>query len=285
MTKPSKPWIVVFAAITLGAFASLAIDTEAQDKPATSQGDSTVSDSESPATGLKEVVELGRDIVMNTNTHPLTKEFVGNDLKCTSCHLEGGTDPKAGTFIGLATAYPAWSPREQRVITLEDRILNCFMRSMNGTRLPVGSKASVAMATYITSLSEGMPMKMNQSKPLGPNHVPMLEYDFAKANIERGMQLYADECAYCHGDQGEGTDDGPPVWGDRSYNNGAGLSRVPKMASWLKVAMPLGDPYLTEEQCADIAAYVNSKPRPEFKMKDHLPPAEKMGEYNGVVEE
>jgi len=64
-----------------------------------------------------ETIRLGETLVEQTATHPLTKSYVGNALNCTSCHLKNGTDPKAATFIGVATAYPAWSPREQRVIT------------------------------------------------------------------------------------------------------------------------------------------------------------------------
>ena len=278
MPLASKPWLFVASILAFMVLASLAVPSGAEDASPDSATQPATT------TELDKVVELGRQLVLHTDTHPLTKPFVGNDLKCTSCHLEGGTDPQAGTFIGIATAYPAWSPREQRVITLEDRILNCFMRSMNGTRLPNGSEASVAMATYITSLSEGEAIKMNREKPLGPRHVPTLKVDFTKFDLARGEELYADQCSYCHGDEGQGLDDGPPVWGERSYNQGAGLYRVPKLASWLKVAMPLGDPSLTDQECVDIAAYVNSKPRPAFKLQEHLLAAEKMGEYNGVVE-
>ncbi|MFY7875106.1 MAG: c-type cytochrome, partial [Pirellula sp.] len=106
---------------------------------------------------LATVIRLGEAIVKNTVSHPLSKNYVGNALNCTSCHLDNGRHPKAGTFLGTATAYPAWSPRENRVITLEDRVLNCFMRSCNGIRPPLGSEVSVAVTTYITSLSQGLP--------------------------------------------------------------------------------------------------------------------------------
>ena len=94
------------------------------------------------------------------------------------------------------------------------------------------------------------------------------------------MRSHQRYCASCHGEQGAGTEDGPPTWGDRSYNDGAGLAGVPKLAAWLKVAMPLGDPILTEEEALHIAAYVNSKPRPKFALEEHLPKAERLGEYN-----
>ncbi len=238
--------------------------------------------SELPPGELGRVIALGKEIIENTGEHPLSKPYVGNALTCSSCHLDAGTDPLAASFLGVATAYPAWSPRERRVITLEDRVLNCFMRSLNGTRPPNGSEVSVAMTTYITWLSSGEQMKMNPEYPLGPRHVRPLNIDPGKADPGRGQTLYAEFCADCHGGNGLGTDDGPPVWGERSYNDGAGLSRVDKLAAWLKVAMPLGDPHLSEQEALDIAAFVNSKPRPTFVLEEHLPAPERLGEYNAA---
>lgn len=240
---------------------------------------------ELPPGELGRVVQLGEAIVENTNQHPLSKPYVGNALTCSSCHLKAGTDPQAATFLGVATAYPAWSPREKRVITLEDRVLNCFMRSMNGVRPPKGSEVSVAVTAYITWLSSGEPLAMNPERPLGPLHVRPLTIDVKQANPQRGKTLYADHCAACHGDLGEGSDDGPPVWGERSYNDGAGLSRNDKLAAWLKVAMPLDDPYLSEQDAADLAAFINAQPRPKFILKDHLPRPDRLGEYNGELTE
>ena len=233
-----------------------------------------------PPGKLGEVITLGKEIVKNTGNHPLSKSYVGNALSCTSCHLDAGTHPAAATFLDTATAYPAWSPRENRVITLEDRVLNCFMRSMNGVRPPNGSQVSVAVTTYITWLSSGEKIAMNPNAPLGPHHVPKLKIDVNTANAVRGATLYEEHCAYCHGENGEGDEDNPPVWGDHSYNAGAGFARNEKLSAWLKVAMPLDDPILTEQQALDVAAYLNSKPRPKFTLENHLPPAEKLGEYN-----
>lgn len=229
---------------------------------------------------LGEVIKLGAELVEHTTTHPLTKAFVGNDLNCTSCHLKNGTDPKAATFVGVASAYPAWSPRENRVITLEDRVLNCFMRSCNGTRPPLGSKPSVAITAYITWLSSGRPVRLNGKSPQGPNAVPALAVKADKADLARGEKLYAAKCASCHAKSGTGRDGNPPVWGAKSYNRGAGLANTDKLAAWLKVAMPPDDADLTEQEAVDIAAFVNAKPRPAFVLRDHLPASEKLGEYN-----
>lgn len=226
---------------------------------------------EIPAGPLGDTIRLGRDLVENTVQHPLTKPYVGSALTCTACHLKNGTDPKAATFIGVATAYPAWSPREQRVITLEDRVLNCFMRSCNGIRPASGSDVSVAIAAYITWLSTGQPVRMNGDRPLGPHALQQLKLDEAKADLQRGGTLYAERCESCHAKDGQGVKKNPPVWGGRSFNEGAGLANNVQLASWLKVSMPLDDADLTDDEALDIAAFVNSHERPKFRLEDHLP--------------
>lgn len=236
-----------------------------------------------PPGELGEMIKLGRELMEQTNTHPLTKPYVGNSLRCSSCHLNAGTHPQAATLTGTATVYPAYSPREKAVITLEDRVLNCFMRSMNGTRPPTGSKLSIALTSYITWLSQGLPMKMNPKAPLGPYSFPKLNVDAAKADVARGEQLYAQKCVVCHGAGGQGVGTFPPVWGPKSYNMGAGLADTLKLASWLKVAMPLGNPNLTHQEALDIAAYTNSQPRDKFVLKERLPAADRLGTYNSNV--
>lgn len=233
-----------------------------------------------PPGELGEIVKLGQELVARTHEHPLSKQYIGNSLDCTSCHLKNGTDPRAASFLGVAAAYPAWSPREKRVITLEDRVLNCFMRSQNGIRPPLGSKVSVAITAYITWLSSGSKINLNHQKPLGPRHVQPLSLKAELAEEKRGAVLYEERCADCHGAAGKGTSEGPPVWGNQSYNDGAGLSRNDKLASWLKVAMPPDETDLTEQEALDIAAFVNSHSRPHFVLKEHLPPAEQRGVYD-----
>ena len=249
------------------------------DKTSLSSFEKSIPDGE-----LGDVIRLGQTLIEDTSTHPLTKNYVGNALNCTSCHLENGLDPKAASFIGVASAYPAWSPREKRVITLEDRILNCFMRSCNGIRPPLGSRPSVAIAAWITWLSKDTPIQMNAKRPAGPNAIRQLSVEARSADKQRGEILYANRCASCHAKNGEGIDENPPVWGANSYNQGAGFANNAQLAAWLKVAMPLDDATLTEQEAIDIAAYVNSHERSVFRLEDHLPKDDHLGEYNGEAE-
>jgi thiosulfate dehydrogenase len=234
-----------------------------------------------PAGPLGETIRLGRELVERTTSHELSKPYVGNALNCTSCHLQNGTDPQAASLIGVAAAYPAWSPREQRAITLEDRILNCFMRSCNGVRPPLGSKVSVSIAAYITWLSSEHPIRMNAERPAGPRAIPSLASSAMRGEADRGAKVYAQRCASCHADDGEGDEKHPPLWGERSYNDGAGLAQVGKLAAWLKVAMPPGETDLEAQESFDLAAYVNRHDRPKFDLKNHLPAKDQLGEYNG----
>lgn len=247
--------------------------------------------SQYPAGELGEMVKLGEAIIMNTNTHPLTKDLVGNKLTCASCHIDGGKGNTIGTFIGTATAFPAYSAREKTVQTLQDRINNCFMRSMNGKRPIVDTKASIAMATYVTWLSEGLPMKMNPAKPVTPYFtatwpdkalVPLIKAA-THDNYVRGQKIYAERCAACHGEDGQGSEAFPPVWGKDSYNTGAGMSKLEKMASWVEQNMPMGDTNLSKQEAVDVTLYVDAQPRPDFDLKTHLLPKSEMGYYNSLV--
>ena len=84
-----------------------------------------------PAGPLGQAIQRGHDMIMNTTTNPEVKAYVGNLLTCNSCHTDGGDNDHPGNFLSTATKFPAYSPREAAVITLEDRLANCFMRSMN----------------------------------------------------------------------------------------------------------------------------------------------------------
>lgn len=245
-----------------------------------------------PAGKLGEYVKLGEAIIMNTNTHALSKDFVGNALKCTDCHIDGGRTNRLGTFIGTATSFPAWSKREGTLQSLEDRINNCFMRSMNGKRPINGTKLSMAMAAYVSWLSTNIPMKMNAKKPVTPYYTPLwpnkeatpLIKKATHANYLAGEKLYKERCMVCHMENGQGVKGSfPPLWGKDSYNAGAGLSKLNKLASWLMYNMPKGaEGSLSLQEAVDLAIFVDAHPRPSFNLAKHL---QKGVFYNSNVHE
>lgn len=257
-----------------------------------------------PSGELGKMVKLGRDILNNTNTNPLTKNMVGNNLTCKNCHMPDqhgnpGASKSMGTLIGTATAFPAYSKRDGTVQTLQDRINNCFMRSMGGKRPIIDSKASIAMAAYVTWLSQGLPMKMNPVRPVSPytdaayvagqKKFTKIQRKATHKNYLEGKKLYEQKCAACHGMNGEGMGPFPPLWGEDahgkwlSYNAGAGMSKLNKAAVWVQSNMPLGQGNtLSDKDAADIVLYVDAQPRANFSVKKALLPKDKMGYYNSI---
>jgi len=198
--------------------------------------------------------------------------ITGNRLSCSSCHLNGGTKAYAAPYIGLSSVYPIYSARENRVGSLEERINGCFERSMNGKSIDVNSKEMRAMISYIKHISKGAPV----GKRLEGQGFVDFKTPNRAANIQNGALVFKNQCTSCHGNNGQGVkgtsgnrEGGyiyPPLWGEDTYNDGAGMARLITAAKFIKGNMPLGvsydAPLLTDEEAFDVAAYINSHSRP-----------------------
>lgn len=220
-----------------------------------------------PEGPMGEAIRRGERIV--THTREELPEFVGNGLHCTSCHLKGGTVPNAGPWVGITGVFPEYRPRNAKVNVLQDRVNDCFERSMNGKRLPVESDDMAAIVAYMTWLSQGVPVGV----PIEGRGFERIK-DPPEPNAENGRQLYAQKCAACHGAEGQGLEgpDGaylyPALWGDRSFNIGAGMARLDTAAAFLRWNMPLGQGgSLSPQEAYDIAAFFTAQPRPDYARK------------------
>lgn len=116
------------------------------------------------------------------------------------------------------------------------------------------------MVTYLQWLSKDIPV-YSDVPWLG---VGTLE-NYQEGNADAGAQVYTEKCSPCHGPEGQGTPAGPPLWGDNSYNDGAGMARPETLANFAFRNMPLGNPDLTQQQAQDVGAFVNGQPRPHFE--------------------
>ena len=86
----------------------------------------------------------------------------------------------------------------------------------------------------------------------------------------RGHALFRDNCARCHGTNGQGIGVVPALWGAKSYSIGASMARVERAASFIRYNMPFDRPgSLTDQQAFDIAAYINSMTRPDLPGKEN----------------
>lgn len=224
---------------------------------------------DAPKGELGEAIQLGHKII--TETKATVPNNVGNNLSCISCHADGGTNKIASPLVGVTAAHPQYRDREGKVITMEDRINECFRRSMNGKPLEAGSKEMTAMISYLTYISQGIPTGADMPWR-GKSKVSLDGITPDKAN---GKKLYQQSCLACHGANGEGTGPatGPAVWGKDSFNDGAGLARISQMTGYIQKNMPkvemggVKPGELSKQQAADLAAYLLSQERPEFAGK------------------
>lgn len=220
-----------------------------------------------------ELVLYGRDLIANTSFYLGPKGRVAaitNGMNCQNCHLEAGTKPWGNNYSGVFSTYPKFRERSGTVENIYKRVNDCIERSLNGRAIDTNSREMQAIAAYITWLGRNVPKNIIPDAA-GIRAIPFLD---RPADPVKGKQVYIQSCQRCHGEEGKGllNEDSskytyPPLWGDHSYNIGAGLYRVTRLAGYLKDNMPFDAPHnvrhLTNEEAWDVAAFVNSRPRPQ----------------------
>ena len=221
---------------------------------------------------------LGRRLLAETKK--LLPENVGAEMNCDSCHLNGGNVPFGSPYLGMSVNYPRDNPRAGRKVTLEERVNGCMLRSMNGKALAIDSPEMKAMIAYFNWLSAGLP---RNAKVEGAG-IGTVDTNLVPDPV-RGKELYDAKCAECHGTNGKGQKNArnefvfPPLWGDQSFNIGAGMARTYTAAAFIKNNMPiaygLNAPLgqggaLSDQDAVDVAEYFTHQPRPDFaaKVKD-----------------
>jgi thiosulfate dehydrogenase len=241
-----------------------------------------------------ELVREGRSLFANTSEE--MPEHVGNDLSCANCHGGGdlptttgmvGQDINLIPLVGTAAGYPEWTGRTERMRDMRQRIMGCFLRSMNSPGSAEGmpaydSREIQAMESYMVWLNKGTPSSRvpywrHLEKPEGDEKVPVPE-----VNPVRGAELYLENCASCHGADGQGIEGQyPPLWGEGSYNDGAGMGRMYTSAAFIREAMPYGagHTFSNWEDVQDVAGYMNAHKRP------HLPRQPKDWAVSGAPDE
>ncbi len=216
-----------------------------------------------PSGDLGDSIKLGREIVMNTQQ--TMKGYVRAKLECASCHLDGGTVAKGGSFMGTAAYFPQYNKRSNRIITLQDRLAECFLYSMNGRPPNYASKQMVGLVAYIAWLSRGTPL-LSTPSPANRFIEPLPS---ASPDVARGATIYKQQCSQCHQASGAGVAGAfPPLWGDTSFNSGAGMAHIDRMTGFVMYNMPKNAPgSLSLQDSYDVAGYVLTHARPAFDGK------------------
>jgi thiosulfate dehydrogenase len=227
-----------------------------------------------------------------TNTSAEAPRFAPSRMSCNNCHLNGGQRERSLPLVGVAAMFPEYNRRSGRLYSLADRIVDCFLRSENATGAlddetvrsgdradgpAPASKEVLALAAYITWLARGTAVGSNPTWR-GQNTIATAALiPIARLDAQRGEAVFQERCITCHGLDGQGVAVGDkkpgPLWGPDSWNDGAGAARIYTLAGIIRYAMPYLDPgSLSDEDAQNVAAYINSKPRPAypFKAQDYL---------------
>ena len=277
MNKPLKHAALCAAAIaTLGA--ALPCATQAATQAAAPKAEPAPAFTPPPADSIPndefgKMVRKGQDIFLHTGAY--AGKYIGNDLNCVSCHLDAGRRAGASPMWAAYVLYPAYRAKNGHVNTLAERLQGCFRYSMNGAMPPADSQTIVALETYMYWLAKGAPTGVK----LAGQGFPKLAKPAQKADYTRGQQVYEQHCVLCHGADGAGQYAGgkmvfPALWGDDSYNWGAGMHSVATAAAFIKANMPLSQGNtLTEQQAWDVAYFIDAQERPQDPR------------FNGSVEE
>lgn len=230
---------------------------------------------------LKQQVEYGKDLITHTAKYlgpNGSVKKITNGMNCNNCHLDAGTKPWGNNYGSVFSMYPKKRARSGQVENLYKRVNDCMERSLNGYPLRKDEKEMKAMISYIEYIGSTMP----KGKEANAAGIYDLHYLDRAADPIKGKALYDTKCASCHQINGQGilAEDKkeytyPPLWGDNSYNQGAGLYRISRFAGYIKYNMPLGAAYenaqLSDEEAWDIAAYVEKQPRPYKDLSQDWP--------------
>lgn len=203
---------------------------------------------------------------------------ISNGMNCQNCHLNAGTVPWGNNYSAVYSTYPKFRARSGGLETIPKRVNDCLQRSLNGEPIDSNSKEMKAIIAYMKWLGDDIP-KDTIPKGSGIMNIPYLD---RAADPQNGKTVFINKCQRCHGDDGQGKkkSDGsyeyPPLWGEHSYNTAAGLYRISRFAGYVKNNMPFGEveyhnPQLTNEEAWDVAAFVNSQPRPSKIFKEDWP--------------
>ena len=218
-------------------------------------------DSLIPADALGAAIRRGRALALATRDS-LPKN-VGNKLRCVSCHLDEGRRA-TGSWVGAFARYPQYRSRRGGVESIEDRVNDCFKRSMNGRALDRAGRDMHDFVSYLAFLSWGTPVG-----PLGERASGSKRFEALTADTAAGARTFGAICSRCHGPDGQGTSTAPPLWGRYSYNIGAGMARRFAAASFVRNNMPFDKPgTLTDQEALDVAAFVNGHSRPDYPGKE-----------------
>ena len=200
-------------------------------------------------------VLFGYNIINHTKKY--AGRYVGNQLNCTDCHRNAGTEPEQIPLY-VAGVYPRWRAKTSQSTSLGQVIRECFVNGLNGIMPPENAAEITAIKTYINYLSYGQVIGQSPSG----RGVRTLSHIGSDPSPMDGELVYQKQCASCHGVNGDGVNGNPPTWGMASYTEGSPMNSIPLNASFIKTKMQMIQQEISTQDALDVAAFLKLRKRP-----------------------
>ena len=137
---------------------------------------------------------------------------------CAACHGKNGEGGKNGTYPRLAGLKAEYIAKQLRAFKARERINIPMYPYATERELPASDVLDIArllskieLPTEMPALDESMSALERLRAAQAVFNVPRVEGD-----VDRGAELYADECGDCHGEEGWGDGDAPQLAGQHT---------------------------------------------------------------------
>ncbi|WP_373066824.1 c-type cytochrome [Thioalkalivibrio sp.] len=171
---------------------------------------------------LQDVIRRGHDLLVDTPQ--LRGQHGFNDMNCARCHMDAGRQPFSAALWPAAIALPDYRGKNRQVNSLDERVVGCFTYSMNGQPPEYGSSDTMlAITAYLQWMARACRCtRMKRSTAAAMDRWTSRNRSLPlNVASERGKEVYAQNCAICRTEGGQGLkQDGqvvfPPLWGNGS---------------------------------------------------------------------
>jgi sulfur-oxidizing protein SoxA len=109
---------------------------------------------------------------------------------CATCHGEA-----VESMRGVRARYPHFDPQRGKLINLEQQINRCREAHMQATTYPYESAALLALTTFVSFQSRGLPMDVRSDGPAAPF------FEAGKVFFHQRRGQFDLACAHCHDQQ------------------------------------------------------------------------------------
>ncbi|WP_449354389.1 c-type cytochrome [Virgibacillus natechei] len=253
MLKNKALWVCLLSLIIIVAACSESTSQEVEESETDDDSSPPSVNDLDPNDPMTPYIEDGEDLLNSTNT-VLASDETGNELSCMSCHADGGVSNNL-SFVGITGQYPKYDSREGAVITLEEQINESIVRTLNGEKLDYDGEEMRSIIAYLTYTSNDIEVGAD----VQTDTEEMTIEEIPEPDIDNGEELYEEKIA----------DSNLTLWGDQSFSDGSIMSQMSVIANFIKNNFPEDDQgSLSDQEAADIAAFILSKERPEWEDHD-----------------